>query len=149
MQLFNSVKAAASSGKQYRCLWCELAKFYITTVVCEPPSPGVWDAAAGKLDPVRNEAQPRCHHHGELKQLSPPGDQELLLAPMTWMQSSFYTRNEKHLMALVILLDQASEIKFLILHHTIHSTSFYFTKGQLHAEVYSRITTLRLFGLPS
>ena len=153
-QLFNSVKAAPSSGKQRERLRCELDAFCVTTAVC---SPAVWAAAAGNLDLVRNGARPRCHHRRELGQVPPRRGWGLLLAPTTLMQSSSYTGNEKHLMALVILLDQAFEIKFLILHHTAYILSppcspslFIFCyKRQLHAEVCSKITLLRLFGRPS
>lgn len=153
-QLFNSVKAAPSSGKQRECLRCELDAFCVTTAVCELCSLAVWAAAAGNLDPVRNGAQPRCHHRRELGHVTPPGGRGLLLAPTTWMQSSSYTGNEKHLMALVILLDQAFEIEFLILHHTSYILSppppaFFFLIRQLHAAVCRKIILIRLFGQPS
>lgn len=149
-QLFNSIKAAPSSGKQREHPWCELDAFCVTMAACELCSLPVRAAAAGKLDAVRNGAQPRCRHLRELGQVPPPQGWELLLAPTTSTQSSSYTGNEKHLMALVILLDQAFEMHFLNLHHTtcilcLPPPLYFFYKRQLHAEVSSKITLLRLF----
>ena len=76
--------------------------FCVTTAVCELCSPAAWAAAAGNLDPVRNDVQPRCHHCGELGQVPPPEGWGVLWAAMTSLQSSSYRRNEKLSVALEV-----------------------------------------------